>query len=302
MIEFSYTQAITLIRNLAGIESSSTEETVAKQLYNSYNSRHLTNKTLDFNERSYAITTVASTAAYTLPRYVGRVRAVKFTSGTTLYRVDKVHSLDEWTALNSGSPTSNIPTHYILLQNAYGQTTIEMYPTPSTASLTITVYYSLLPQEMDEADYTTGTLTATNGSATIEGSGTTWTAAMVGRWIKLPDNYWYYITARTDNDTITVTPTYSGVTTAGATYVLGEKSLIPAPFAMLPIWETILDIVSARTSPNQLLVARATRNSDSLRNDMIAIHGRKYQSALVDDPKVNSIIDPNDPSQVVITA
>ncbi len=35
------------------------------------------------------------------------------------------------------------------------------------------------------APYTTGTLTATNGSATLTGSGTTWTSAMVGRAISI---------------------------------------------------------------------------------------------------------------------
>ena len=42
------------------------------------------------------------------------------------------------------------------------------------------------------APYATGTVDVTNGSATITGNGTTWTAAMVGRKIRIADENAYY--------------------------------------------------------------------------------------------------------------
>ncbi len=67
--------------------------------------------------------------------------------------------------------------------------------------------------------YTTGTLSVTNGLTAIVGVGTTWTSAMVGRSILLED-FWYEITARTDNTHITIGSPYLGTTIAGGTYTI----------------------------------------------------------------------------------
>lgn len=68
-------------------------------------------------------------------------------------------------------------------------------------------------------NYSTGTVSVTNNSQTIEGSGTTWTSAMVGRKIML-NGLWYAISAFTDADTITIAAPYGGVTLSGATYMI----------------------------------------------------------------------------------
>ena len=305
MLELTYTQAITFIRNMAGITASSTEETVAKQLYNYYNNRWLTMKELDFTERSYDITTVADQDSYVFPRYVGRVRDLKFTSGSNLYPVDEVRTVDEWTILKSGGATSNIPTHYMLLRDSNNQMKLHLHPTPSTADLTVGVYYTLLQPEMSAADYTTGTLDIlVNGSGTVVGDSTVWIATMVGRWIQLPDNYWYNITARASNTSITVSPVYQGVsqtTGAAETYVLGEKSLLPPPFCMLPIWATIRDIEAARSTPNIALFSQSRDEVKNLQGDMFKLHSRRHQSALVDEPRGHQL-NPNDASRATIDA
>lgn len=73
------------------------------------------------------------------------------------------------------------------------------------------------------ANYSTGTLTATNASATVTGSGTTWsttTNAEVGEYIQLPDSKWYKITAIASNTSLTIETTYQGSTLAGQAYVI----------------------------------------------------------------------------------
>lgn len=73
------------------------------------------------------------------------------------------------------------------------------------------------------ANYSTGTLTATNASATITGSGTTWnttTNAEVGEYIQLPDSKWYKITAIASDTSLTIERTYQGSTLAGQSYVI----------------------------------------------------------------------------------
>lgn len=67
--------------------------------------------------------------------------------------------------------------------------------------------------------YSTGTITATYGSAAIVGVGTTWTSDMVGRSILLGD-YWYEITAFTDTTHITIGSVFIGTNLSGDTYVI----------------------------------------------------------------------------------
>lgn len=73
------------------------------------------------------------------------------------------------------------------------------------------------------ANYTTGTISVTNGDATVTGSGTTWTTstnAEVGEYIQLPDDKWYKITAITDNTHLEVEIAYQGSTVSGETYTI----------------------------------------------------------------------------------
>lgn len=71
------------------------------------------------------------------------------------------------------------------------------------------------------APYTTGTATFTLDSATVTGSGTTWTAAMVGRKIALTQGGTYYrITAFASTTSITIADTYAGATASGSAYTI----------------------------------------------------------------------------------
>lgn len=73
------------------------------------------------------------------------------------------------------------------------------------------------------ANYSTGTITATNASATITGSGTSWattTNAEVGEYIQLPDSKWYKITNIASNTSLTIELAYQGSTLSGQSYVI----------------------------------------------------------------------------------
>jgi hypothetical protein len=104
----------------------------------------------------------------------------------------------------------------------------ELWPTPQSAGDTITLVASLLDRDMTAEDYTTGTVTVTNNSASVVGSGTTWTAAMVGRWFQAnEDQYWYRIATFTDTTHITLESVFEGSTKVGDTYIIGETPEIP---------------------------------------------------------------------------
>ena len=136
--------------------------------------------------------------------------------------------------MNSSSQTSDIPEYYFIFNSQIG-----FYPKPSTASQTITVDYKKRVTALSVVDYTTGTITATNDSTTITGSGTTFTALMVGRWIKIINGTddWYRITAYTSATVITIANKYNGATTASLSYIIGEIPLIPEDYQILPLYE-----------------------------------------------------------------
>lgn len=67
--------------------------------------------------------------------------------------------------------------------------------------------------------YTTGSIAINDGDTAVVGTGTTWTALMVGRYIFLRDA-WYEITARTDNTHITIGSAYSGPNLSGQSYAI----------------------------------------------------------------------------------
>ena len=67
--------------------------------------------------------------------------------------------------------------------------------------------------------YDTGTVTVTQDSTTLTGAGTTFAAAMVGRYFKVDDDDNYYeISAYVSTTELTLASAYTGSTSAGASY------------------------------------------------------------------------------------
>jgi hypothetical protein len=69
--------------------------------------------------------------------------------------------------------------------------------------------------------YKTGTISVTNGSATVTGSGTAWIAnAAIGEALYAPDGRLYEITNIASDTSMTITPAYLGTTQSGQTYTI----------------------------------------------------------------------------------
>ena len=68
------------------------------------------------------------------------------------------------------------------------------------------------------APYETGTLSVTNAATSLTGSGTTWTAAMSGRQIRIAGRNEYYEFTRTGATTGTIDRAYEGDTDTAATF------------------------------------------------------------------------------------
>lgn len=132
-------------------------------------------------------------------------------------------------ALNSSGATM-IPGEHVV----YGHSTAASYTgvdCNKEASQGNSRVMGVVVGRSDPKAYTTGTCTTTNGSGTVTGSGTTWTAAMVGRLFRdtgdATDNTWYTITARASDTEITISPVFAGTGGSAHGYTIGTVMVRP---------------------------------------------------------------------------
>jgi len=190
-----------------------------------------------FIEATSTATTVANQQNYTLPYNYEKMNSVTVTIGSYKYPIREVPNRDFWDKLQlTTNFTSNYQQWYFI---DAGQ--IYFFPKPSSNGNTFTFNYKMGFKDLANADYTTGTISLTNGSATVTGSGTTFTAAMVGRYLQpTVDGYWYKISAYTSATSITLEKTFQGTTGSSLAYTIGEMSPLPEPYQDLPLYYALM--------------------------------------------------------------
>lgn len=283
-------------RNLAGsLCNNSSVETLAlfDSLMNSAEKRIISAKDWPFLWKQYILTTVASQQAYTLPPYTQTPQSVYITVGSYRYQPKEISTRTAWDRLNQVSVTSDIPQYYFIYDSQ-----ILFFPTPASAGNTITFNARRIAKDLTIADYTTATITSiTLGGTTVTGSGTSWTAQMAGRFIRINDSdtantgdgFWYEIASVASATSLTLTRNYGGTSISGgsATYTIGQCSLIPEPHNQLPIFEA-LKLYFTSTDPNPAkakMYAEMAKDSYDMmfrdytsKADVVLDNGRGYPS------------------------
>ncbi len=127
---------------------------------------------------------------------------------------------------------------------------------PLTAASTITATFDtgIVITGIDNAaiTYNTGTVAVTTGSAGVVGTGTTFTAAMVGKKLEVVNNgTWYTIATFTDATNITISPV-SAVTNATAAFVIADV-LIAATSGIGTVAVTMTEAASTGSATTQIL-------------------------------------------------
>lgn len=168
---------------------------------------------------------------YQMPEDCIRMDKITITVGDIVYPLVEVDNDSEWQYLNQRAITSTIPQYFYVR----GQDEFGIYPIPAeNISLAGELTYQARLADIDQADYTTGTVTVTNGSSAVVGSGTTFTTAMAGRMIRIndgsDDQLWYRIEVVTDATHITLENVYGGATTSGISYRIGQVPNIPEEY------------------------------------------------------------------------
>lgn len=171
----------------------------------------------------YSFTTVASTQAYDLPANFNRFVAATLSVGSVAYPLREIQSKLQWNKINEIDFSGTTIPQFIFVDHK----SFSIYPTPA-AAYTGSLTYIPIEKDLDTADYTTGTITLTNGDETVAGAGTTFTADMVGRWLKgTTDGNWYKIATFTNATSLELDYTFQGTTGATLAYTIGESPNIP---------------------------------------------------------------------------
>lgn len=233
----SYSTLLNLYQELTK-NFSSGNQTLGAELLNDGHRELIAQKDFAFLHRARTLSSVASTQFLPLPYDIDLVESVTYSAGGTVYTPKLVHSREEWTIINAESYESDTPIYAHVYNGEIG-----FYPTPATSSNTITINGKIRVPDLSEADYTTGTITtATAGDETIVGSGTTFTASMVGRYLRIPvaqagDGIWYEIGSFTSTTSIELVRKYGGTSIAAgsATYAIGQMPIVPESFHIAPV-------------------------------------------------------------------
>lgn len=209
---------------------------------------------LEVIEETKTITTVASQQTYDLTVRFWRMKTVTYTTGSIPYTLEPVESQEMWNELNAtrATDTSDIPSHYFIKRPlGINEAQLALFPTPANASDTITYIYEAKEKDMTADDYSTGTVTVTNGDATVTGAGgATFTAQVVGRYFRATnDGDWYRIETYTDSSNIELNKKFEGTTAAGASYEIVEALPVPESLHVLPIYFAAAHVYMTKKDP-----------------------------------------------------
>lgn len=185
----------------------------------------------DWRDVERTFSTVASQQYYQMPEDAIRIKSLTVTVGSIVYPLTEIVDEEKWQDLNRHSQTSSVPEYYYIK----GSDQFGIWPTPSAIN-TATLTFESNMRDMTADDYSTGTIAVTAASAAVVGTGTVFTAAMVGRTLFVDptggtgDGAGYKVQSFTDTTHITLENNYAGATAATANYLIGQVPDIPDEF------------------------------------------------------------------------
>lgn len=179
---------------------------------------------------SRTFTLTAGQSQYQLPENCMMVDRLSHIDGEDRTQLHRIDSGDEWERLKSNTGDTGTPEFYYIVSKDI----IELHPTPDAATTGL-LKYKARAKRLSATDASTGTISVANGSATVTGTGTSFAANMVGRYIKLDssesDKTDYYQIIAVDSATeLTIENFYDGATKTNASYVIGEVPDLPEEF------------------------------------------------------------------------
>lgn len=192
---------------------------------------------------------------YPFPPNYSKLKDITITIGNLKWTLNEIRTREEWDRLNVFPYYADIPANFFIYPGGDRGGQIGIWPIPSTTGNVITYAYKYRVPDLSLADYATGTVSATNGSTAITGSGTVWTpttnAQLESRWIQISqtkgDNLWYQVQSVNSTTSITLYQPYQGIAVSGGTYTLGQMPLIAEDFQDMLVWKPLVYYFTAIT-------------------------------------------------------
>lgn len=184
---------------------------------------------------------------YPFPPNYSKLKDITITVGALKWTLTEVRTREEWDNLNVFPYYASIPSKFFIYPGGDKGGQIGIWPIPSTTGNVITFNYKFRVPDLSLADYSTGTVSVTNGSTAVTGSSTVWTtttnAQLESRWIQFAqptgDNLWYQVQSVNSNTSITLYQPYQGVTVSGGAYTLGQMPIIAEDFQDMLPWKCL---------------------------------------------------------------
>lgn len=238
----TWDDAITLMQKGAG---TTDEDTVLKLLANQGYKKVLAEFGRPDTEKTKTASTVAQQQAYTMPFDVLRIHTVKVTVSDVSYFPQEEQSQDYWNRLNATPQYSDIPTRFFINKNfGVGGQELLLWPIPSTSDNTISIIFESTDRDMTATETTGGTVAVVQNSATVTGTGTSFTQVHVGRYFKITgiapgDGLWYRIRSVESATSLTLENVYEGTSQSGLSggiYTIRQMFALPEEMQIIPLY------------------------------------------------------------------
>lgn len=171
---------------------------------------------------------------------VGSVSGIILTFTSTVMNI-AVNGSSTGTALGTGAFTTSGGASGTIVSNII------------TSGNTITFNYQIRIPDLSIADYATGTVSMTNGSTAVAGSGTSWLANYLpsagsvkhlNLWIlfsgPLGDGSWYQVDTINSATSLTLLNPYQGGSSSAVSYVIGQMPLLLEDYHDLPVYRALV--------------------------------------------------------------
>lgn len=207
---------------------------------------------LRFLEATKSMYTVADQETYQIPNGFRKLIDMYVYSGSgssssdVIYSPEMIFDPTKWKLiLQYKLGTQSVPYFTYVESKTY-----KIQPIPSATGNLIVLRGRLQTRDLTIPDYTTGSIVSiANAGTDVVGTGTTWTADMVGRYIQITettaanggDGFWYEIATFTDATHISITKPYEGTSIVAGTaaYTIGQCSVIPEAYDIAVVYRAV---------------------------------------------------------------
>lgn len=231
-MKVTFTDMQSIAKEIVGLTDATTL-TKLKRDINIGASKFLAALGREYNRKSRFTNLEAGRQFYQLPEDGQKLKEVIVSTGGWSPPMEQIPDEHTWRQLNM-MPVTGQPTHFFIK----GNDELGLFPIPgSTVTDGIELVFSPKHVELTQDDYTTGTLTVTDGNQTVTGSSVTFTEKLVNQWLQVTDGTdgnWYRVSNFVGSTELTLENYYQGISGSSKTYRIGQVVDIPEEYLEAP--------------------------------------------------------------------